>query len=458
MSPRHRPFHVVLLLVLLAGCAVEPTASVGPTASGVPSAATASPSAVAPSQVGPTVPPSQEVPSASPTGTPEVAPTSPTTRIGDFVTPVTPAAATAWRGIRWRKLAPTDPLAHVRSVTRWRGGFVALGDLAVSGATAHTKVWISADGARWDLLGADTFGPSTVVVGVAASDNGVVALTLQSGASDGEGNPSDLESWTLTGPWRTWTSSDGTTWSAHPGPDFTLPRDMSGNSHPTLLAGAGGHLLAIVLGGQPLAFSRDGVAWETVSLDAYPGGPAGWQAASLVAFPPGFLAVGSTPAKALAISSADGRAWASRALPSACAPGYITVGRLGLIVTFVEGDPHSPKTVWCSSPDGRAWRVVSRLAPIGLWDTPDAQECRGTCPNGILLGDGERMFAYRNYRTQVGWTSFDGRSWRRLTFSGSRPAAWSDPFGNQLDKIVTPLGVLFIDVNNGSGWFGQPLP
>lgn len=457
MSPRYRSLHVVLLATLLAGCAVEPSKSLPSAPSAFPSVGTEAPSPVSPSQVGPTVSTSPVIPSASPITTPTVPPSMPPAGPGDFVTPAPLDPATAWTGIRWRKLAASDPLAHVRSVTRWQGGFVALGDLAVTGASARTKVWVSADGRTWHLLGAGTFGPTAVVVGVAGSADGVVALTLESGTRSEEGNPAELASWTLTGPWQTWTSSDGLTWSAHPGPDFIVPRGMSGNSHPTLLAGAGDQLLAIALGGQPLAFSRDGIAWQTVSLDAFPGGPAGWRAQSLVAFSPGFVAVGSTPTRSLVISSTDGRAWASRAFPSGCSAGFVTAGRRGLIVAFDVGDPHTPRTVWCSSLDGRSWRSLPKLPPIGLWDSPDAQECRGTCPNGILLGNGERMFAYRNYRAQVGWTSLDGRSWRRLAFSGTRPPAWSDPFGNQLTKVITPFGVLFIADDGGSAWFGQPL-
>jgi hypothetical protein len=32
-----------------------------------------------------------------------------------------------------------------------------------------------------------------------------------------------------------------------------------------------------------------------------------------------------------------------------------------------------------------------------------------------------------------------------------------EPFGNLFATIITPLGVLFIDSDQGPAWFGQPL-
>lgn len=457
MSPSHRSLQVILLAALLAGCGVEPTPKVTPTPSGAPSASTASPApataTASASSVVPSVSPSV-IPSPSPTGTPRVSPSPPGK--GGFVTAIPPDPAETWKGIRWRKVAASNPLAHVRSVTRWRGGFVATGDLVVTGGSARNKVWVSADGGTWNLLGAGVFGPKAMVIGVAGTAEGVVALTLQSGAYSGNGSRNELESWSMTGPWQTWTSSDGRAWTAHPGPAFTVP-SVTGDhgARPTLLAGAGNDLLALALGGQPLAFSRNGIIWETASLDAFPGGPTGWKATALVAFPPGFVAVGSTPTKDVALASADGRAWTT--LPATCPAGDLIVGPAGLILSFeVEGlDKHFPQTMWCSSLDGRSWRTLPNLPPLGYSQASD--ECRGICPNGILLGNGERMLAYRGYPKQAGWTSFDGRTWKPLTFSGSRPTGWDAPNGYQFTTILTPIGLVFINSDNGSAWYGQPL-
>lgn len=341
-------------------------------------------------------------------------------------------------------------------MTRWSGGYVATGDLVVTGTSARNKVWVSADGGRWDALAADVFGPQSIVVSVAPTADGVVALTLQSGAYSENGDKNEVYSWSVTGPWETWTSSDGRSWTAHPGPDFTVPRGMgAGDSTPTLVAGAGTGVVALVLDGQPLALSRDGIAWETVSLDAFPGGAAGWRPSGLVAFSPGFLAVGSTPTKSVALTSADGRTWTSTALPTACAPGSLTAGPLGLIVSFETGDPHTSMTNWCSSLDGRSWRALPTLYPIGYSQVND--ECRGVCPNGVLIGDGDRFLAFRAYPRQVGWTSFDGRAWQPLAFSGSRPTGMTSPYVYQYEKILTPIGLLFVDLEHGTAWFGRPL-
>lgn len=70
----------------------------------------------------------------------------------------------------------------------------------------------------------------------------------------------------------------------------------------------------------------------------------------------------------------------------------------------------------------------------------------------MLLGDGERMLAYRGGEQQAGWTSFDGRSWRRLTFSGSGPTGWNDW---QVSALLLPIGLMFVN-NDGSAWLGTP--
>jgi hypothetical protein len=458
-----RSIRVVLLALLLAGCAAAPTPPPTPTPSDTGSLSTTLP--VLPTATGS---PSPLPPSPSVVPTPAPSPTTQAPALpagtGGFTTPRPPDPAKAWTGIRWRKVAAKDPLAHVRSVTRWPGGFVATGDLIVNDGKARNKVWASTDGRTWQLLGEGTFGPTAVVVGVAPTADGVVALTLQSGRfeSDTEdgGSISDPEQLILAGPWQTWTSADGRTWIAHPGPAFTVPRSMTGadDGHPTLLAGAGDDVVALTLEGQPLAFSRDGATWETASLDAFPGGAAGWSAVDIAAFPPGFVSVGSSPDGAVAIASADGRTWTTSKFPAACSPGQLTVGPAGLIAAFDEGDPHTPQTIWCSSLDGRAWRRLPGIPPLGYAKGASAQECRGTCPNGILLGDGERMLAYRNHvhAKQAGWTSFDGRTWRRLAFTGRRPKPWQAPDGYEVRELLSPIGLLIVNTQNGSAWFGVP--
>jgi hypothetical protein len=458
MRASRRSLEVMVLAALLAGCGVAPTAQVTATPTGTPTAGTVSPGpATAAASATPLAPSfsASAVPTPSPTRTSQASP--PPLSTGGFTTPTPADPAAAWTGIRWTKVAATDPLAHVRSVTRWAGGFVATGDLVTTGTSARTKMWVSADGGTWELLRADVFGPTSVVVGVGAIAGGVVALTVQSGtnlyADEASRSPSDLSSWTLEGPWQSWTSTDGRSWTAHPGPGFTVPRNMTGYAYPTLLAGAGDGPLALTLDNQPLAFTRDGIAWETASLDAFPGGPAGWKAASIVAFPPGFVAVGDTPTGSVALASVVGRTWTSSALPAACPAGDLTAGPAGLILAGSEGDPHGPTEVWCSSLDGRSWQRLSGYPPLGV---ATVGSCRGVCADGILLGNGERMVAYRGDPDQAGWTSFDGRSWTPLALSGSRPTGLSELFGYPFGEILTPIGLLFLDTDDGSAWLGTP--
>ena len=449
MSPRHRSIAVILLTLVLAACGVEPTAPATASRSSAPTAAISTPAPTTPSTASnvPTVLPSLVIPSPSDTATPSVSavPSPSPGRRGDFVTPVSPGAATAWTGVRWRKLAASDPLAQVRTVTRWRGGFVAVADVAIAGGANHNKVWVSTDGRSWDLLGGDVFGETSIVVGAVATADAVVLLTLQSAIVDGDPG--------MVGPWQAWVSSDGATWTAHPGPDFAVPRGMGTDFHPTLVGGAGNHLIALELAGQPLAYSVDGIAWTTASLADFPGGAAGWQGQAIAAFPPGFLAVGYATGKPVAVVSADGRTWTRHSLPTTCAPTTIVAGGRGLIASGEVGDPHSPKTIWCSSLDGRAWRTLPNIPPLGYSRVND--ECRGVCPNGTLLGNGERMIALRKTPSLVGWTSFDGRSWRRLTITGSRPTGLGTHFFNE---FLTSIGLLLVDGNNGTAWFGQPMP
>jgi hypothetical protein len=88
--------------------------------------------------------------------------------------------------------------------------------------------------------------------------------------------------------------------------------------------------------------------------------------------------------------------------------------------------------------------------------TSNDDGCRGMCPNGILLGNGERLVAYRGPPSQAGWTSFNGRSWRRLAFSGPRPAGWTDASGYPYRTLLTPIGLLFVNAETGAAWLGVP--
>ncbi len=461
MRAIHPSVLVAGLTVLLAGCAVAQVTARPSTAAGAPTTASEAPShavASSPSFQVPASTPGVTTSGTSPTPIADASPQPRPSGPDGFVTSVTIDGATAWTGIHWQKIDAADPLGHVRSVTHWPGGYVALGDLEPADGSAHTRIWVSADGRRWDALKPNALDSRAVVVGMAATADGLVAMTLQSGTviceDAGPHDLSLLDCWTKTGPLQSWTSSDGTAWTAHPGPAITLPEmEGQGEATPTLVGATSDHLIALTLAGQPLAVTRDGIAWGSVPRDAF---PADWRAERTVASPAGLVAVGNAGGKTVAVSSADGRTWASHAFRTIATPiEDLVSGSDGLIMTGLDYPASGPPTwVWWSSLDGRYWRALPGYPPLSAMSGSAAQECRNTCPDGSLGGNGERMIAYRGWRTQVGWTSFDGRSWLPLRFEG-RPetsSGWLDDHCTN-DLVVTAIGVSCTD-SDGATWFG----
>ncbi len=452
----------IILSVLLAGCAASSSPPASPTTtespvlgSGSPGLPVASPATAMPNDSSSVV-----ASPAQPSPTPGVSSPPAGDDANGFVTSAPPDAATAWTGITWQRLAPSDPLGHVRSITRWRGGYLATGDLAVADGSAHTKVWSSTDGRTWESLDADIFGPTTIVVGTAATTDGLVALTLQAGPAICDSEPGlDLtvpDCWSKTGPLQVWTSSDGTTWSAHPGPDIALP-EMAGQGEdpPTLIAADGGRLLAVTLRGQPLATSNDGIAWAAVPTGAF---PKGWRAEAAVGTAAGMVAVGDTAAKTVAVWSPDGRVWTSHALGTTSTGNNVVVpGATGLMATGLEYHDNGAGTwTWWWSLDGRFWRAQAGYPPLGAMSGSAAQECQDACPDGSLVGDGERMIAYRGWGKQAGWTSFDGRAWTPLVLTGrpEQSSGWLDDHCTQ-SLLVVAIG-LSCAASDGTTWFGTP--
>ncbi|MGH2512552.1 MAG: hypothetical protein ACRDGQ_07690, partial [Candidatus Limnocylindrales bacterium] len=191
-------------------------------------------------------PPSTTVPeSAAPTvsnthitapPTPSIAQDSATPQISDFTTPLPPPATAAWTGLRWHLLATDDPLRLVRSVLRWRGGFIALGrDGTLNGGS--TPVWVSSDGATWTLVpttDSGPFWPGMLVIGLAEGPIGLVALT-ELPAED----TCDLPACEVyRPPVVSWTSPDGQGWTPNAAVDLGLPDQNTGA--PLLAAGPKG--------------------------------------------------------------------------------------------------------------------------------------------------------------------------------------------------------------------------
>jgi hypothetical protein len=455
MSPRASAFHpttavalVAAVILALAGCA--DASSNSPAHPSTP-----------PATVGPSMPTAAAPSPATPAPSP----------LPGFTTAIPPAADQPWTGITWRALTRGDPLSDVRSAVRWNGGFVAVGTPVVTDGSSRTPLWTSPDGAGWSALDPAALGTSTVVLDVVATADGLAALTLQGGSSTGtfdEIRVHGLDFLTLTPPLQVFTSSDGLRWTAGPGPDLPLqaeygsegwayrPRLVAGE--PGLLAyawerpalGAGRPTAQLAVARDPalpaapglssteaqgpcrLAYSADGVAWETLPADA---SPAGFICLDIAPIAGGFAAVGRIGEdRAGALWSADGRTWEPATTPAPrWFPRSIAAGSGGLVAlgdTGVTANVHAtpgPSLSW-SSTDGRAWTMLQA--------------------EGIIVADGDRLVSYRGGTRPTAWTSFDGLTWTPVAITPTTP-----PGLGQL--LAMPIGLLWIG-GDGSTWFGEP--
>jgi hypothetical protein len=288
---------------------------------------------------------------------------------------------------------------------------------------------------------------------MAATPDGIVALTVDTGPTVTNEETGDRW-WAPVGPLRSWTSSDGTTWTAHPGPETADVRQAALTAHDLgWLQASTAPLFVIAAGKRPITGSIDGVAWKDLATSGLSSTFPAW---GIKAVGSGFLAVRDD---AIA-SSPDGRTWTKHTLPAPCsANGGMVFARDGLISTgTTEGNGRGVfPWVWCSSRDGQTWRQLKKLQPLGFMNEPGAQECLDACPDGALRGDGLRMIAYRGWGDdQAGWTSFDGRTWQPIAFEGrpERSSGWLDDNCTQ-SLVLLPMG-LWCTATSGAVWFGDP--
>jgi hypothetical protein len=374
-----------------------------------------------------------------------------------FTTFVPPPETATWSGIHWRRLAADDPLSLVRSVLRWRGGFLALGWLT-SGGLTPTPVWTSTDGAHWEPLPfatGTTFWPGLLIVGVAEVRTGLVALTMGVGPNDCGGA---FACQIYSAGVGSWTSPDGRKWTPRAGPDLGLP--AQGRAAPVLAAGPAGLVAASPAPPTRVATSVDGVHWRTVPAGAL---PAGLAIGDIVGTTTGFTAVGAlwvseSHYRAVALQSVDGATWtgpfplhlvsASGVILASTGPSWgataLVSARNGLIaVGSVLATPGAE--LWWQSANGRDWRPLPTYPPLG--PTTCTGEGCGSGPNGTLVGDGHRMVALRGGPDAGVWTSSDGLAWRRLPVAGDLP-------GEQATQaVLLPGGVLLSD--GTTTWFGE---
>jgi len=465
MSHRGAGPALILVGALLSGCgaaehsvvpASTATASMEVPSTAPSSAPSSAPSipSIAPSQAPPSVLPSAPSATASAPSAPDALP--------DFTMPAPPESSAAWTGITWHKLKQTDPLASIRSITRWHGGYVALGATIATGDTSRTPVWISAEGVSWRPLPLAVLGPAAIVVGIVATPGAVVAITLQGGTNqcDGEDIPS---CWSLAGPLESWTSTDGSRWATHPGPpSLALPAvgcDSCGVTPPNLRSGSPG---LVLFGDAGRAFSADGTSWEELPDGSF---PANFELSDVAALGSGLIAVGrqsltlngQETSRPVALSSSDGRAWSLHVISTPSSEsdpgetaGNLVAGAHGLIaVGHTGGDPGL--VLWWSSTTGTTWSALSSYPPLGVWLGEGVGS--GDIPNGYLLADGVRMLAYRDGSTASACLSADGRTWQRINVGSGGPS--STPGYGPGEMRMTPVGVLATG-NDLSSWFGQP--
>lgn len=453
MSSRGSLPTFVLVAGLLAGCAASPATQASPSAA---------PSIALASIVPPTATPAVSVPA---TPAPTVSSSPAAVAAASFTTPLPPDPAAAWTGISWQQLDPNEPLAHVRSITRWSDGYIAVGGVLATGTTSHSPIWMSTDGGTWDPLPLAALGPAAVVVGVSRTADGVAVVTLQGGANQCDGDDPPY-CWTLAGPIQVWSlhAGGGTTWASHAGPPALAQPDPGcsdcGANVPYLRAGAPGLVLFSDSG--QIFTSPDGAAWDALPASAF---PAGFHLGDIEGFGSGFVAVGAKqfttngePASSpLALTSADGRHWEAHALgtgslgPAAeITAGNLVIGASGLMAVGSTGaDPGL--IVWWSSGDGVSWHLREGYPPLGVWNGQGPGS--GGMPNGFLVGNGDRMLAYRDDKAGGAWLSTGGGSWIAIKVTNGGPAL----VPGYAPGIVhlTPIGVLGTG-SDGSSWFGQP--
>ena len=422
-------------------------AAAGPGGPSTPVAATGRPATSAP---GPAVLPTV----AGTLGGPAVA----------FTLPPPPSPSASWREIRWRRLAPDDPVGLVTAVLRWKDGFIA-GDWNVGSTGSPAPLWTSRDGSHWDPApgsdSATTFWPGVSVVAVGAVPAGLVALTTVPVSCGSE--PCTTPASPLVA---SWTSPDGRSWTPHGGVTGGAP--VSPPTERMLLASGPAGLVAAASTLAPaVATSVDGVDWSVLPEADF---PAGFVINDLRGTSTGYVAgglwvAGDSHWDPGTLWSPDGRAWTpSTVLPTTSrlpvasglamassgprepmsAVTALVAGRDGLVA--IGWDMAPPGTgLWWQSSDGRTWHPVPGYPPLGL--APCAGHGCSLQPDGILVGDGTRMVALRGGPDAAAWVSSDGQAWRQLAMTGSLPTA------EATRAVVLPGGVLLTD--GAATWYGE---
>jgi hypothetical protein len=365
-------------------------------------------------------------------------------------------AEAAWSALRWRTVDPQEPLALVNRVVSWPRGYLALG----GGGVAATNFWSSTDGMSWDQIQSGTgtaFWPGLSMLGAAPLGDNALWAVMEPPTL-----PVSTSGSAETTPLQLWSSRDGRAWTPQTTTGLPDPVELASR---IVVASTGRSLVLgwseAVAGGlrrTRLFRSTDGLAWREVAKGQL---PAGFVLVDLAATPGGGVVAagrlgravlaGSTPA---ILFSADGLGWSSVVLPGdpelpagtrLAVVWALVPSRDGVLAIGYTADELTHE-VWWRSPDGRRWSVVPSFGPVGAVPCPIGDGACADFPDGLIAGDGVRLFAMGTYGHASAWTSTDALDWQGVGNAepdGHTPAS----------AVVLPGGVL---VSAGGGlWLGE---
>jgi hypothetical protein len=326
----------------------------------------------------------------------------------------------------------------VADITRWRGGFAAVGWEILAKIGGRSVVWTSADGARWtdhplppgcDYAGEIAATRSTIVVasnaGICRSTDGV-RWTRATDTPHRIGGLADViaagTGFVLTMSYdtaslasiRVWRSSDGLYWrtAGHPAA-FTNRRPFAVATGPRGIVILGQRFLTGSRQTVVPLRSRDAITWSSGLRQAAfePESPG---LGRMISGGPGYIAAGSYQPRsrvgAAIWTSSDGLAWkrVHVVLPASgfvefdglarIGPGYAVVG---LLSPASQENPARP-SVWLS-PDGSRWRSAVSL-PLPTDGTLDWVQLTGAAGGSAgLVAVGNRSETGRHPAAEV-WT------------------------------------------------------
>ena len=315
--------------------------------------------------------------------------------------------ATAWSAISGiRKLAGGP--SGATSVTRWKGGYVAMRNAPASGGLL--AAWTSPDRVTWNQLPDGTFGKATT--GVCAQDADQVVVATWGGENN------------------VWVSRDGSNWTKSPGGNPPIgDRPMVGNSWGMVaLMDDPQYTLFSDLGNS--AVPNTGIhSLHSVAVSGYR-----WV---VVGQADGTSPTTTGPA---AWWSDDGVRWTAASMDGAPGDGLVSVvaGRNGFVGSgSAAGSTAGSNSFWTSS-DGKSWHLGTAMGPF-----PGAAKFTGDGTHIIGWGIGS------SGKLEF-WTSMDGQTWTQLALSGDATALLSSA---SVQAYPLDDGVLFVTPDGA--WFGQ---